>query len=115
MALGDSSESRASCSSRVGGKPVRSKVTRRNQVNLSAGPKGTTPLLAHSSARKRSIPLVEADGAVFGRAGSTIAFRDQRFSFLVTSLTAELLRQRKQRASSATKRQKREGFLETCK
>src|SRR5688572_14034197 len=66
----------------VGGKPTRSKVTRRSQVSLSEPSKGTIPSL-RSCSRRKSIGFLPS-----GTAGSDSARRDQSSAVDVTVLAA---------------------------
>src|SRR6266540_725760 len=77
IAPADSSRAKASCSSRPGGRPIKSNETRRNHVNLSAAPSGERPLSRQASPIKASIGLVDEQMSR-GTSARTSGLSDQR-------------------------------------
>ena len=73
-ASGDSSFRKASTSSGVGGRPVRSKLARRMSVRLSAGAARLSPLSANFAMMNASIGLRERTA---GTAGFVIGLKAQ--------------------------------------
>src|SRR6266542_709831 len=85
IAPADSSRAKASCSSRPGGRPIKSNETRRNHVNLSAALSGARPWSRQASPIKASIGLGD-EQMPRGTSGRTSGLSDQRLVLLVASL-----------------------------